>query len=167
MPAANNRRRLYTWWLFAFKKSGEKSENSRGQHDYWIVKTDSHGRKEWDKTIGGNYGDNLQSLQQTADGGYILGGFSNSNVSGEKTENGRGWNDYWVVKISAEGKVQWDKTIGGDDNDYLQAIEQMKDGGYIVGGYSISNISGEKTEKSRGSFDYCGKTRCIGQNRMG
>lgn len=136
------------------KKSGEKSENSRGQHDYWIVKTDSHGRKEWDKTIGGNYGDNLQSMQQTADGGYILGGFSNSNISGEKTENGRGWNDYWVVKISAEGKVQWDKTIGGDDNDYLQVIEQSSDGGYILGGYSSSNISGEKTEKSRGSFDY-------------
>src|SRR3712207_1089396 len=73
---------------------------------------------QWDKTIGSEGSDNLTSVQQTQDGGYILGGTSSGNKGGDKSQNGIGsWEDYWVVKLDATGKIQWDKTIGGTGTD--------------------------------------------------
>ncbi len=134
--------------------SGEKSEDSDGDLDYWVIKLDALGNKEWDKTIGGNYADYLTSVQQTADGGYILGGMSYSGISGDKTQPSRGDADYWIVKLDEAGNIEWDKTFGGADLDWLISVKQTTDGGYILGGSSYSNISGEKTENARGSDDY-------------
>ncbi len=137
--------------------SGDKTENSNGYQDYWIVKTDFLGNIEWQNSIGGSNGDCLFSIQQTADGGYILGGYSYSNASGDKTENN--WDtimyspDYWIVKIDDVGNIQWQNTIGGSGPDWLTSIQQTTDGGYIVGGYSESNITGDKTENSNGFND--------------
>ena len=135
-------------------KSGNKTEDSRGGTDYWVVKLNSKGTIEWNKTIGGNDDDDLAALQQTSDGGYILGGISFSNSSGEKAENSKGVADYWVVKLNSNGSKQWDKTIGGSGYDQLNALQQTKDGGFILGGHSFSNISGDKTENNRGGADY-------------
>ncbi|MBU1821505.1 MAG: PKD domain-containing protein, partial [Bacteroidetes bacterium] len=135
-------------------KSGEKSEDSRGGIDYWVVKLDANGNKLWDKTIGGSGNEILWSLVQTSDGGYVLGGGSESGKSGEKSEDSRGGQDYWVVKLDAEGNVLWDRTLGGSLFDDLKSIQQTTDGGYMLGGTSISGISGEKSEASRGSADY-------------
>jgi len=137
-------------------KSGEKTENSRGGSDYWVVKLDRLGKIQWDKTIGGNSSDELSSLQQTSDGGYILGGGSSSDISGEKTENSRGDEeyDYWAVKLDSFGNIQWDKTIGGNNLDEITSLQQTSDGGYILGGYSSSDKSGEKTQNSSGTYDY-------------
>ncbi|MBL0343180.1 MAG: hypothetical protein IPP71_21345 [Bacteroidetes bacterium] len=92
---------------------GDKTENSNGLDDYWIVKTDSLGTIEWQNTIGGNSDDRFYSLQQTKDGGYILGGRSVSNISGDKTENSMGNSDYWIVKTDNLGTIEWQNTIGG------------------------------------------------------
>jgi hypothetical protein len=118
------------------------------------VKLDAMGNKLWDKTIGGSEDDVLYSLQQTADGGYILGGYSYSYSNGDKTEPSRGRNDYWIVKLDSAGNKQWDKTIGGDQDDMFHSLQQTRDGGYILGGKSSSGISYDKTEPSRGYFDY-------------
>jgi hypothetical protein len=134
--------------------SGDKSENCLGQRDYWVVKTDSFGNIEWENTIGGSLDDILYSSQQTTDGGYILGGFSDSNISGDKTENSLGGSDYWIVKIDANGNIQWQNTIGGSLSDILTSIRNTTDDGYILGGYSMSDISGDKTENSYGGNDY-------------
>ena len=134
--------------------SGDKSENSWGIYDYWVVKMDAAGAIQWQNTIGGNGGDLLRSLQQTADGGYILGGSSKSNISGDKTENSVGEEDYWLVKLDATGIIQWQNTIGGSGEDGLIDLQQTLDGGYILGGYSDSNISGDKTEDGIGGGDY-------------
>ncbi len=135
--------------------SGDKTENSIGDLDYWIVKTDSLGVIQWQNTIGGSGNDQLFSIQQTGDGGYILGGHSYSNISGDKTENSIGsYNDYWIVKTDSLGNIQWQNTIGGSDLDQLYSLQQTIDGGYIGGGYSYSNISGDKTENSNGNNDY-------------
>ncbi len=119
---------------------------------YWIVKTDALGNIQWQKTIGGSEEDYLQSIQQTSDGGYILGGVSNSNISGDKTENSIGGYDYWIVKTDASGNIQWQNTIGGNNHEEFWSIQQTSDGGYILGGTSNSDISGDKTENSIGSL---------------
>lgn len=137
--------------------SGEKSENSRGLADYWIVKLDSNGNIEWQRTIGGDANDGLRTLIQTSDGGYIVGGLSQSGISGEKSESARGIfpsYDYWLLKLDNQGNIEWQKTYGGDDYDDLIAVRQTSDSGYILGGNSISNAGYEKTEDSRGNEDY-------------
>ncbi|HNQ12751.1 MAG TPA: T9SS type A sorting domain-containing protein, partial [Bacteroidia bacterium] len=134
--------------------SGDKNENSNGNFDYWIVKIDFNGSIQWQNTIGGNNDDILAAIHQTSDGGYIIGGFSASNISGDKTENSIGDNDYWIVKTDSTGIIQWQNTIGGSDDDRLYAITQTTDGGYIIGGYSRSNISGDKLENCSGYSDY-------------
>jgi hypothetical protein len=134
--------------------SGEKTEDPKGSSDYWVVKVDSAGNKEWDKTFGGNDYDELNTLQQTRDGGYILGGWSNSPLSGDKTEGTRGTYDFWILKLDSSGEKQWDKTFGGSNIDFLASLQQTRDGGYILGGWSNSPLSGDKTEGARGTTDF-------------
>jgi hypothetical protein len=59
-----------------------------------------------------------------------------------------------VVKTDGLGNVQWDRTLGGIDEDWLSGLAQNTDGGYIVGGNSWSGISGNKTQSSKGGGDY-------------
>jgi len=133
---------------------GDKTQASKGNSDYWVVKISNTGTKEWDKTFGGNSADILLLLQQTTDGGYMLGGYSQSGLSGDKTQASKGGlNDYWIVKISSEGIKEWDMTFGGDGYDQLYSFQQTSDGGYLLGGYSNSGISGDKTEAPKGGFD--------------
>ncbi|MBK7681937.1 MAG: hypothetical protein IPJ26_05470 [Bacteroidetes bacterium] len=72
----------------------------------------------------GRRSDELHSVDQTADGGYILGGSSCSYIFGDKTENCLGLADCWIVKTDSLGSVQWDKTIGGNVYDKLFSIKQ-------------------------------------------
>ncbi|MFT6685239.1 MAG: hypothetical protein ACJAVH_000494, partial [Bacteroidia bacterium] len=143
--------------LGGYSKSGiigDKTEASQGTFDYWVVKLTSLGAIEWQNTIGGSGIDQLYSVNQTSDGGYILGGYSSSGLSGDKTEASQGVEDYWVVKLNSLGVIEWENTIGGSSRDYLRSINQTSDGGYILGGYSSSGLSGDKTEATQGSFDY-------------
>ena len=133
--------------------SGDKSQASKGGGDYWIVKLDASGNKLWDKTIGGISWDNFTAIQQTSDGGFILGGYSESGVSGDKTQASKGMEDYWVVKLDASGNKIWDKTFGGNNQDRLFSLQQTADGDYILGGWSNSGISGDKTQASKGFED--------------
>ena len=134
--------------------SGDKTENSEGESDFWIVKLASNGTIEWQNTIGGNDIDQAYSANQTSDGGYIIGGFSRSTISGDKTENGQGNFDCWLVKINNVGIIEWQNTIGGSEIDGITSVMQSSDGSYILGGNSQSNISGDKSENSRGGQDY-------------
>ncbi|WP_345156320.1 GEVED domain-containing protein [Pontibacter saemangeumensis] len=138
--------------------SGNKSEASKGGYsDYWVVKIDGSGNKVWDKTFGGSNYDRLSTIVATLDGGYLLGGWSDSGISGDKSDASRGSEDYWVVKIDGSGDQEWDKTFGGSNYDRLLSMVATLDGGYILGGGSSSPISGDKSEASRGGdYEYGG-----------
>jgi hypothetical protein len=133
--------------------SGDKSEESRGESDYWIVKLDAGGNKIWDRTFGGADTDILTTIHQTTDGGYIVGGTSWSGSGGDKTHANMGDTDFWVLKLDADGNKLWDRTYGGDNRDFLYALLPTADGGYLLGGTSNSGIGGDKTQASL-SFDY-------------
>ena len=147
-------------------KSGDKKENSFGNLDYWIVKLDSKGVIEWQKTLGGEFVDELRSVEQTLDGGYILGGYSNSlsNTSNKtensiaKTEDSFGLGDYWVVKLDKNGTQEWQKSYGGNGDDQLTSILQTDDKGYLIGGNSspqnlLGSNSGNKTVANENGSD--------------
>jgi len=80
----------------------------------------------WAKTYGGGYADYATSIQQTSDGGYIVAGYTSSF--------GARWYDFWVLKLDASGDVVWQKTYGGNDDDWANSIQQTSDSGYIVAG---------------------------------
>jgi len=134
--------------------SGDKTQPGWGQLDYWIVKLDAAGIKEWDKRFGGTEQDVLSSVEQTSDGGYIIGGYSASQATGDKTQMSRGLDDYWIVKTDSLGNKIWDKRYGGANDELLTMVLQTSDGGYIIAGYSGSGIGGDKTTINKGLHDY-------------
>ncbi len=110
--------------------------------DGWVVKLNSSGTILWQKTLGGLGTDVANMVQQTADSGFVVAGYSESNdiyVYGN-----HGLTDYWVVKLNDTGGIQWQKLYGGSDNDQASAIRQTFDGGYIVTGTSFS-VDGQVT----------------------
>lgn len=140
-------------WSYS-NASGEKSENSKGSADYWIVKLDASGNKQWDKTIGGSADDYLSDILQTSDGGYILAGSSQSNASGDKSENLLSGQDAWIVKVSAAGSIEWENSIHGNNGAGVDEIRQTADGGYVFINASSSGIGGDKSEANKGSSDF-------------
>ncbi|UPQ80457.1 T9SS type A sorting domain-containing protein [Flavobacterium azooxidireducens] len=133
------------------QKQFTKNQNSFGNLDYWIVKLDSKGEIEWQSSFGGRFADVVRNIEQTKDGGYIVGGYSNSPESGNKTEKNYGLGDYWVIKLDNKGQQEWQKVYGGEEDDQLHAIHQTYDGNFILGGSSNSGTSGNKnTANSKG-----------------
>ena len=124
--------------------------NNHGSSDYWVVKLFASGDIEWQKSLGGSEGDIAKSIQQTADGGFIIAGTSES-MDGDVTVN-NGGSDYWVVKLYASGDIEWQKSLGGADYEITSSIQQTSDGGYIVAGGSQS-LNGDVID-NHGSYDY-------------
>lgn len=133
--------------------SAEKTETNFGDYDIWIVKVNSQGIIEWQKTLGGSQTEVFGDILQTDDGGFLVGCYSNSSISGNKTENTKGLNDYWVIKLSESGTIEWQKVIGGNDQDNLTSLTKNAQG-YVLGGSSKSNFSGDKNSFSRGLEDF-------------
>ena len=125
-----------------------------GNNDYWIVKLDSNGGIVWETLIGGSSGDFARSIQQTADGGYVVAGYTISSASGDVSDTTNGDEDYWIVKLDSNGGIVWNTLIGGISTDIALSIQQTADGGYIVAGYSDSSASGDVSGTSNGSYDY-------------
>ncbi len=134
--------------------SGNKLTDSKGGMDYWLIQIDNDGNKVWEKNFGGNGNDELKAIQLESNNNWALGGWSFSTFSGDKTENNRGFRDYWILKINDEGQVLWDKSFGTIEDDLLSSIQIDNDRGYILGGYSSSNISFDKSENSKGLDDF-------------
>jgi hypothetical protein len=136
------------------EKSGDKSEGNFGGMDYWVVKLDSKGEFVWQHTFGGNYNDELRSIALTEDGGYLLGGSSNSIESGTKNQNNIGQSDYWIVKLDKDGNEQWQKTIGGSGDDQLYVVHTTADGNYLLGGNSNSESGDDKRSSNQSGTDF-------------
>ncbi len=102
---------------------------------------------EWQNVIGGELTDQLTIIIQTSDGGYIVGGNSNSTNTGDKTEIGNGNFDFWILKLDSIGNIEWQNTIGGDYYDGIVNIIETNDGNYILAGNTASSISGDLTEE--------------------
>ncbi|PIN87871.1 hypothetical protein COV12_01580 [Candidatus Woesearchaeota archaeon CG10_big_fil_rev_8_21_14_0_10_32_24] len=101
-----------------------------GDFDAWIFKLNNNGSLEWEKTFGGNKDDRLYSIQQTTDLGYIVAGYTDSKGAGD--------DGAWILKLDTKGKLEWDKTFGGTKWGKATSIQQTKDLGYIVAGFTNS-----------------------------
>ncbi len=119
--------------------------------DFWVVKIDSDGEREWDRAFGGNKLERLRAVVPARDGGFLIAGNSSSDNSGNKESPGFGESDYWVVKIDADGEKEWDRSFGGNDFEYLDTAMERDDGGFLIGGSSLSFPSGNKQSERFGT----------------
>jgi hypothetical protein len=101
----------------------------------FLLKTDSKGIEQWNKTYGGNKTDVFNDIAHTIDGGYIL--------TGHKINFGSSYSDVWLVKVNENGIEQWNRTIGGLQSDYGNSVEQTTDGGYVIAGMTFSYGMGD------------------------
>ena len=129
---------------------GGEGSNGSEDRDYWIGKMSPSGDIAWTKTFGGSKDDLGSCIRQTIDGGYIVVGASVSD-DGDVTGN-HGDFDYWVVKLTPNLEISWQKSFGGTKKDIPSFVQQLSDGGYIITGASASN-DGDVTG-NHGDLDY-------------
>jgi len=103
--------------------------HSFSDHDLYLVKTDSQGDTLWTRTYGGSDGEGAFSVQETLDGGYIAGGYTESFGADD---------DIYLVKTDSQGDTLWTRTYGGSLYDVGNSVDQTSDGGFIVAGYTDS-----------------------------
>lgn len=128
---------------------GEKNMDGSRSRDYWLIKLNNTGELEWEQTYGGTDLDIANSVRQTIDGGYVIAGYAYAN-DGDVTNN-HGFRDFWIVKTDSNGKLQWQKTLGGSMFEEAEAIVQTPEGDYVVAGYTRSNdgdVTGLRDKKA-------------------
>jgi hypothetical protein len=105
---------------------GTTESYGAGGQDFWLVRTDSAGVMQWNKTYGGASTDGSESIVQTGDGGYALAGLTYSFGAGDC--------DAWLIKVDAVGGMQWNKTYGTAGGESACSLIQTFDGGYAMAG---------------------------------
>jgi hypothetical protein len=98
--------------------------------DVYLLKTDSSGDTLWTRTYGGPGYDEAYSVQQTADGGYIVAGIFGSESS-----------DVYLLKTNASGDTLWTRTYNGWGKDKAYSVQQTTDGGFIITGFTASSYN--------------------------
>ncbi len=91
----------------------------------------------WERSLGGSGEEYAKSLQPTNDGGYIAVG-DTASTDGDITVS-YGMIDVWIAKLDASGEKEWEKTIGGSNDDHVTCIELMSDGTLLLSGYTWSH----------------------------
>lgn len=143
----------YSW----SDSSGDKSEDSRGSADIWLLRLDANGNVIWDKTYGGNGFDELFSILETPEGRFLLGCNSKSGKSGEKSEISRGEQDFWLICIAPDGNMLWDKTLGGNGVEQIHDLAWAPDGALLLSGGTTSKPDSADMGPAfaRGAKDFC------------
>lgn len=111
--------------------------NNKGNYDFWIIKISELGSLIWEKSFGGDQVDEARSISQMADGNYLVIGDTRSSNIDVSQNNGAA--DVWIIKISPEGSLIWEKTLGGSSFDVGRSISKTQDDGFLIAGNSRSS----------------------------
>jgi len=145
-PADEEARSVIQAMDFGFFVAGniQNSAKSYGSKDVLVVRLDKNGKELSQLVLGGKGLDEVEKMIPTIDGGALLGIYSRSGAGGSKKTENYGESDYWVVKLSKDNKVEWEKNYGGKGEDHLRTLANTSTG-YLIGGESGSERSGNKT----------------------
>lgn len=108
-----------------------------GDDDIWAVKTDAEGGLEWQRALGGSSGDFPKSVLIASDGGYLICG-STFSADGDVSTN-QGGRDAWLIKLTNNGDIQWQRTYGGSGSDWFAALVQLANGNMVLAGETTSS----------------------------
>lgn len=111
--------------------------NNKGSYDFWILKISSEGNLIWEKSFGGSEIDEPRGITATNDGNFVIVGDTRSSDQDVAINNGGA--DLWLLKISTEGNLIWEKTYGGTNFDVARSISKTQDNGFLISGYSRSS----------------------------
>jgi hypothetical protein len=111
--------------------AGYTFSKGAGKADAYLVKCNSGGDIEWDKTYGWGENDQVFSVTRTHDGGYIAAGVTESYSAGRR--------DVYVIKVDNNGNKEWEKIFGGEKEDEANCVIQTEDGGYMIAGMTFSS----------------------------
>lgn len=111
--------------------------NNKGTYDFWILKISSDGNLIWEKSFGGSEIDEPTGITTTNDGNFIVVGNTRSTDKDVTFNNGGA--DLWMIKISTDGNLIWEKTFGGTSFDIAKSISKTQDNGLIIAGNSRSS----------------------------
>ena len=114
--------------------------NNKGTYDFWVFRITSEGTLVWEKNFGGSEIDEARAIAAADDGNFIIVGDTRS--ADVDVSNNNGAADIWVLKISPEGILIWEKTIGAAGFDAARSISKMQDNGFLISGSSRSSTSG-------------------------
>ncbi len=144
-----------TFLLTGFTVSENDSipEGYKGGQDILLANFDTNGNILWTNILGGSKDERLTSIQQTKDEGFILLAKSNSSNSGDITQINHGEQDAWVIKLNAQGNIEWQQLIGGSEDDFLYKILPLPNGGYIATGTTYSSNDGDILADNKGESD--------------
>lgn len=117
---------------------GETDSFGSEGRDLWLIRTDPLGREVWNRTFGGKGDDVGRSITGTADGGFIITGFTDSF--------GAGGRDLWLLKADSNGSEVWNVTFGGSRDDVGEAVIERRGGGYVVAGGASATRDGEASD---------------------
>ncbi len=110
--------------------------NPRGSYDFWVIKISDTGTLVWEKSFGGSEIDEAHAISKTADGNYLIVGDTRSSDLDISQNNGAA--DLWVMKITPDGTLLWEKTLGGSSFDVGRSISKTQDNGFLISGSSRS-----------------------------
>jgi hypothetical protein len=110
--------------------------SSKGSYDFWVVKVGTDGEMIWERSFGGSGIDISYDILATRDGAYIVVG--NTFSADTDVAMNSGGSDVWMIKLSDEGDLLWERNFGGGEFDAAQGVSQTADGGYLVTGNSRS-----------------------------
>ena len=115
-------------------------KNNKGSYDFWVIKLSSNGVLLWEKSFGGSEIDEARAISASHDGSFIVVGDTRSSDGDINLNNGAA--DIWVLKISTDGNLIWEKTFGGTGFDVAQSISMTQDNGFVIAGSSRSSDNG-------------------------
>jgi hypothetical protein len=126
---------------------------NHGGVDFWVIKLNSNGALQWQKTLGGSSDDFPNAITVTTEGKIVVAGYTKSNNTGDVGAN-HGGEDFWVVMLeNNNGAAVWKKTFGGNASEIAKAIVPGEDGAVFVGGHASSNNNGD-VPATKGSTDF-------------
>lgn len=111
--------------------------SSKGSYDFWTVNANSNGELNWERSYGGAEIDEARGIINSNDGNYVIVGDTRSRDQDVSLNNGAA--DIWLIKISDNGEILWNRSIGGTNFDVPRSISSTLDGGYIIAGSSRSS----------------------------
>lgn len=139
----------------SLSSTGNKTSPLYGQSDFWLLKVGFDGEIIWQQSYGGSgYESPIRKIIKLENGDFILLGSSNSNISGVKSENSYGDYDYWILRVTANGTIVWDKTIGSADTDDFLDCAMLPDNKLILSGISHAyTASGLKSQPNNSPLE--------------